>query len=151
MKPVSKSVLLTLALVVFSSVAFCQDFPQVIEADSCAQNTFEEGAVDGEKDAMGQGAYLLGGLVFGPLGIMAAAISDPQPDPQKVIMLEQSMGADYVSGYISSFSDVSRKKNLTYAATGFGITVVAVAILVYIVWQDFSNADFWVSDDDYYR
>ncbi|MCB5270629.1 MAG: hypothetical protein LHW56_02160 [Candidatus Cloacimonetes bacterium] len=110
MKPVSKSVLLTLALVVFSSVAFCQDFPQVIEADSCAQNTFEEGAVDGEKDAMGQGAYLLGGLVFGPLGIMAAAISDPQPDPQKVIMLEQSMGADYVSGYISSFSDVSRKK-----------------------------------------
>ena len=43
------------------------------------------------------------------------------------------------------------KKNLTYAATGFGITVVAVAILVYIVWQDFSNADFWVSDDDYYR
>ena len=151
MKSASKALLLTLVLVVFTSMAFGQDGAEVAEADSTADISVQEGTIAGKDDASSNGLYILGGVVFGPLAIIAAAISDPQPDPQKINLLEQAMGADYVSAYSSSFSNESRKNNLIYAATGFGITVVAVAILVAIVLHDLSNTDFWVSGDDYYR
>ena len=129
MKPLSKAFLLTLALVVFISVAFCQDYPEETDAASSAQNSYQEGTVDGKNDAKGNADYLLGGLGCGPFGIIAAAMSNPQPDPQKVILLEQAKGADYASGYSSSFQKESRKKNLKIAITGCCVGA-AVAVVV---------------------
>jgi hypothetical protein len=129
MKFVPKALLLTLVLIVLSSLAFCQDYPEETDAASSAQNSFQEGEVNGNNDAKGSFGYGLGGFGCGPFGIIAAAMSNPQPDPQKVILLEQAMGADYVSGYNSSFKKESRKKNLKIAITGCCVGA-AVAVVV---------------------
>ena len=128
MKPASKALLLTLALVIFATVAFCQDYLQETDIAPSAQDSFQEGAIAGENDAKGSNLYTLGGCLLGPLGIFAAGMSDPQPDPQKVILLEQTRGIDYASGYTSSFNLKSRKANLTFAAAGCGITAVLVFV-----------------------
>ena len=134
MKPVTKALLLALALVVFYSVAFCQDYLPETDAAPSAEDSFKEGTVAGKDDAISNNSYYLGGLLCGPLSIAAAAISDPQPDPQKVILLEQTKGTDYASAYSSSFSKESRKKNLIYAAAGLGSVIVTAAIMAPVVY-----------------
>ena len=133
MVSVSKAIVLTLALMVFISGAFGQDYVEEADAASSAQSSFVEGAIAGKQDASMNRAYLWGGLIAGPLGILAAAISDPKPDPQNVVMHEQAMGTDYAAGYSSSYSLESRKNNLNNAVAGFAITITTAAVLGYIL------------------
>lgn len=128
MKSMSKAVFLTLALVVFASVAFCQGYPYQTDATTGSQNPYMEGTLAGKNDATGSIAYGCGGLACGVLGIVAAAISDPEPEPQKINYLLQSKGAEYVSAYTTSYTKEARKKNITYAAIGWGVSVVAYSI-----------------------
>ena len=132
MKPVFKAILLALALMVFTSVAFCQDYPEETDAVPSTQSSFQEGTVAGKKDGKGNGGYALGGALCGPFGVLAAVFSDPQPDPQKVVLLEQSMGTDYASAYSSSFSQEARKNNLIFAVAGWAAVVVGVSAVLYI-------------------
>lgn len=128
MKFVPKALLLTLVLVVFVSVAFCQDYPEETEEASTAQSSFQEGIVDGKNDAKGHYLYAIYGCIWGPGGIVNAAIHPPRPDPQKVILLEQTKGTDYASAYSSSFRKESRKKNLQIATVACGVNLVVVYI-----------------------
>ena len=47
-------------------------------------NSFLEGAAAGKADAKGNIVYGIGSIFCGPLGIVGAVISDPQPEPTKV-------------------------------------------------------------------
>jgi len=143
MKPVHKIVLSILLLVVFSSVAFGQAYPYLTD-QSGNQNAYFEGTAAGKADAKGSAAYGCGGFVCGVLGVVAAAISDPQPDPVRVNYLLQSKGADYVTAYSSSYTKEARKKNLTYAAVGWGASLVASTVYYVIL---LSQVD---TEDDYY-
>ena len=128
MRPVSKALLLTLALIAFASVAFCQDYLPETDVTQSAEDSFQEGTVDGKNDAKGHYLYAIYGCIWGPGGIVNAAIHPPRPDPQKVILLEQTKGTDYASAYSSSFRKESRKKNLQIATVACGVNLVVVCI-----------------------
>lgn len=140
MKLASKAIMLTLGLLVFATVAFCQDHLEKADADSCAQNLFEEGAIAGRNDAKGNYIFALGGVIAGPVALVPAAIFDPQPSRQKVLLLEQTKDEDFVSGYSTTFSEESRNQNLRFAATGCVVNVALIGISYYIVLRSIGES-----------
>lgn len=139
MKLASKAIMLTLGLLVFATVAFCQDHLEKADADSCAQNSFEEGAIAGRNDAKGNYIFALGGVIAGPVALVRAAVSHPQPSRQKVLLLEQTKGADFVSGYSTSFSEESRNHNLRFAAAGCVVNVTLLSVS-YLILRDIGHS-----------
>ncbi len=125
-----KYVLAVCVMLSFAALIFGQAYPYQTE-QSGTNSPFFEGTMAGKADAKGSAAYGCGGFLCGVLGVVAAAVSDPQPDPVKVNYLLQSKGAEYVSAYSSSYAKESRKKNLTYAAVGWGVSV-AVSVVYYV-------------------
>lgn len=107
-------------------------------------NSFLEGAAAGKADAKGNIVYGIGSIFCGPLGIVGAVISDPQPEPTKVNHLLQSKGSDYVLAYTTAYTTESRRLNLVYSAVGWGInTFIASVYYFHIVHDIDSDFDDW--------
>lgn len=105
-------------------------------------NSFLEGAAAGKADAKGNIVYGIGSIFCGPLGIVGAVISDPQPEPTKVNHLLQSKGSDYVVAYTSAYTKESRKLNLTYSAVGWGASILLTTVYyVYLLSSLESDED----------
>lgn len=139
-----KSLLTVFVMLVFAALVFGQAYPYLTE-QSGTSSPFFEGTMAGKADAKGSAAYGCGGFLCGVLGVVAAAVSDPQPDPVRINYLLQSKGAEYTTAYSTSYTKESRKKNLTYAAVGWGASVV-VSTIYYVAVLSTIDED----DDDYY-
>ncbi len=144
MKSWFKSVVVIAAMITLASLVYGQAYPYSTEQTGNS-SPFFEGTMAGKADAKGSAAYGCGGFLCGVFGVVAAAVSDPQPDPVRVNYLLQSKGSDYVSAYTTSYTKESRKKNLTYAAIGWGASVV-VSTIYYVA----ALSQLEEEDDDYY-
>ncbi|MEN6445354.1 MAG: hypothetical protein ABFC98_04845 [Candidatus Cloacimonas sp.] len=110
-------------------------------------NPYLEGAAAGKADAKGNIVYGFGGFFCGVLGVLGAAISDPQPEPMKVNYLLQTKGSDYVTAYTTAYTKASHKLNLTYSAVGCGARILISAALYVSIINTIASED----DDDYYK
>jgi len=88
-----------------------------------------QGYFDGELDAKGNIAYGCGGFACGVFGFLAAAVSDPQPNPYAMMQLSEQMGPEYTNAYRMAYSKKAKKENMTYA--GIGWFAAAALSLVY--------------------
>lgn len=148
MKSVKLAIFFIIGIVLFTSNLYGQISQPEDQNNTNPVNTmspYQEGAAAGKADANGNIIYGFGGFFCGPLGVLGAAISDPQPEPMKVNYLLQSKGSDYVTAYTTAYTKASHKLNLTYSAVGCGARIlISAALYVYILNTLESE------DDDYH-
>ncbi len=120
MKSHGLTIVLSLILMLAASAVFAQD-----GAD------FTSGQAQGKADADGNWLYGCGGFACGPFGVLAAALSKPQPDHFIVNNLMQSRGGDYAAGYTAGYTREAKKKNITYSAIGMAVSI-GVSLIYYI-------------------
>jgi len=89
------------------------------------ENDFFKGLFDGEKDAKGNGVWLLAGAGLGIFGILAAYIYKPNPPSYRF----KGRKPDYVWGYKEGYQNTSRDKNVAWASGGFFIFLATVMII----------------------
>ena len=145
MKAVKLAILFIVGISFFASNIYGQISQPESPKDTNAINTMNyylEGTAAGKADAKGNIAYGFGGFFCGVLGVVGAAISDPQPEPMKVNYLLQSKGSDYVVAYTSAYTNESRKLNLTYSAVGWGASILLTTVYyVYLLSSLESDED----------
>ncbi len=120
MKSHGLTIVLSLILMLAASAIFAQD-----GAD------FSSGQERGKADADGNWLYGCGGFACGPFGVIAAALSKPQPDQFVVNNLLQSHSGDYAAGYTAGYAKEAKKKNITYSVIGMAVSI-GVSLIYYI-------------------
>jgi hypothetical protein len=83
-------------------------------------NDYLQGKADGEMDAKGNPAWILGGALCGIFGVAGAYFIKPSPPTEALI----GKSAEYVMGYTEGYQDKSRKKNAAYACGGWAVFIV---------------------------
>lgn len=68
----------------------------------------------------------------GSIPIAVAAAGNPQPQPVMLMTLEQK-GPDYINGFRAGYSQAQKKKNVSSAAIGMGISVALAVVAVLII------------------
>lgn len=84
-----------------------------------------QGTLDGERDASGNLLYGFGGFACGAFGLIAAAISNPQPNAAVMAQLYETKGTEYALAYRYSYSKKARNQNMVFAGIGWAITAAA--------------------------
>ena len=84
-----------------------------------------QGTLDGERDASGNLLYGCGGFACGVFGLLAAAISNPQPNAAVIAQLYETKGTEYALAYKYSYSKKARNQNMLYAGIGWAVTAAA--------------------------
>ena len=83
-------------------------------------NDYLQGKADGEMDAKGNPAWILGGALCGIFGVAGAYFIKPSPPTESLI----GKSAEYVMGYTEGYQNKSRQKNAAYACGGWAAFVV---------------------------
>jgi hypothetical protein len=130
MKLQSLSLVFTLVLLLAATAILAQPAGYPGEAYAAATD-FTAGQAQGKADANGNWLYGCGGFACGPIGVLAAALSHPQPDQYVVNNLAQTRGADYVAGYSAAYVKEAKKKNITYSVIGMAVSV-GISLIYYI-------------------
>lgn len=112
----------------FSQTPAEELFPTEQKVES--EYTLSMGKEAGKLDAKGHPAYLLGGAACGVLGVVFAAISEPEPPASVMHEIEQNKGDMYALGYAEAYSKSSRKKNVMYALGGWVVVVIVGLAMV---------------------
>lgn len=93
------------------------------QAPEPQEDTWAAGYLAGDRDAKGNGVWLLSGLFLGPVGLVLPWLFNPQAPGANLI----GKSADYVAGYAEAYQRKVKRKNFFYSLGGFGILAGAVA------------------------
>jgi hypothetical protein len=85
---------------------------------------YNQGWMDGQFDAKGNGVWILSGLLLGPIGIILPWVINPKVPGSRLI--GKSVG--YVQGYTAGYRKTAKPKNFYYSLIGFGVWAVAVVV-----------------------
>ena len=85
---------------------------------------YNQGWLDGQVDAVGNGVWVLSGLLLGPIGIILPWVIDPKVPGARLI----GKSVSYVEGYTAGYRQKAKPKNFYYSLVGFGIWAAAVVI-----------------------
>jgi len=87
---------------------------------------YQQGWVDGQKEAKGQGIWILSGLLLGPIGLILPWIISPTVPGASLI----GKSSAYIQGYTAGYQKKAKSQNFLYSLLGFGITAAAVAVTI---------------------
>jgi len=85
---------------------------------------YNQGWLDGQADAEGNGVWVLSGLLLGPIGIILPWVINPKVPGARLI--GKSVG--YVQGYTAGYRQKAKPKNFYYSLIGFGVWAVVVVV-----------------------
>ena len=85
---------------------------------------YNQGWLDGQRDAHGNGVWVLSGLLLGPIGIILPWVINPKVPGGRLI----GKSVAYVEGYTAGYRQKAKPKNFYYSLIGFGIWSVAVVV-----------------------
>jgi hypothetical protein len=85
---------------------------------------YNQGWLDGQLDAEGNGVWVLSGLLLGPIGIILPWVINPKVPGTRLI--GKSIG--YIEGYTAGYRQKAKPKNFYYSLIGFGVWAVAVVV-----------------------
>jgi len=99
---------------------------------------YNQGWLDGQADAEGNGVWILSGLLLGPIGIILPWVINPKVPGARLI----GKSASYVEGYTEGYQKKAKPKNFYYSLIGFGVWAVAAVVgLVFAVRAAEETAD----------
>ncbi len=136
-------ILLILCLTI--TPVFCQTTNEQgnSNATNSGRDLFYQGTLDGKAAAEGNMLYACGGFACGVFGVIAAAVSDPEPNAYTVNSLLETKGSDYVNAYTTAYTKKARSQNLTYSLIGWGAEIVLATIYYVAVYS--------AASDPYYK
>jgi len=90
--------------------------------------TYEEGLLDGKKQAKGQIGYFFAGCCLGAVGIIIPAVVEPTVPSDQFV----GKSINYIQGFSEGYKNKTKSDNIRNAAIGFG-TTAAVGCATYLV------------------
>lgn len=103
--------------------------PVLAEGRPAQGNDYAQGRADGQRDAKGSPAWILGGILCGVFAVLYCYIQSPSPPVGALV----GKSSDYVLGYSEGYK-TKRGKDAMYAWIGWGIWIV-----IYLAWNPFGT------------
>ena len=96
-------------------LAFCLSIAPVVAQEQFSESgsTSEEsnqGWLDGQFDAKGNGIWILSGLLLGPIGLILPWVINPKVPGARLI----GKSISYVQGYTAGYQKAAKPKNLRF-------------------------------------
>ena len=85
---------------------------------------YNQGWLDGQFDAKGNGIWILSGLLLGPIGLILPWVINPKVPGARLI----GKSVSYVQGYTAGYQKAAKPKNFYYSLIGFGVLAVVAVI-----------------------
>lgn len=82
------------------------------------------GKMDGERDATGNQAWILGGCLLGVIGVILAYVIEPEVPAARLMGKSPS----YIQGYTEGYKSATKRKNVMYALYGMAAWLGFVVI-----------------------
>ncbi|UCG00079.1 MAG: hypothetical protein JSV89_11185 [Spirochaetaceae bacterium] len=120
-KTFQRSIFLVLILCLYIAPVVAQQ--QSADSGSFIEE-YNQGWIDGQADAEGNGVWVLSGLLLGPIGIILPWVINPKVPGTRLI----GKSVAYVEGYTDGYRQKAKPKNFYYSLIGFGVWAVAVVI-----------------------
>lgn len=98
------------------------------DTDTEKSYTYDQGKLDGKKDAKGNGIFFLTGLT-GPLAFILPWVIGPKVPTDHLVGKPE----EYVDGYMDGYTAQAKLKNFGWAMAGFGTVAVVVGVTIGIV------------------
>ncbi|MGB9743074.1 MAG: hypothetical protein ACPL0F_07990, partial [bacterium] len=89
---------------------------------------YQQGKIDGEKDAEGQILWFGAGCLLGVVGILIAYLVPPSVPGDRLI----GKSPEYVQGYTEGYQKKSREKNALWATSGC-LTLTAFYLVYFLL------------------
>ncbi len=84
------------------------------------------GKMDGERDATGNQAWIIGGCLLGVVGVLLAYVIEPEVPAARLMGKSPS----YIQGYTEGYRSATKRKNAMYAIYGMAAWIGFVIIYV---------------------